>query len=249
MSTEIKSIPIDKISAPREGQTRVDMNWETVTDYAEAMASQEVATVFPPIITFFDGELYHLSDGYHRLHACKKNGYTNIKATVYEGNAKDALWAAAAANLKNASKCTREDRKRAAVLLIECFPERSSNSIAKQCGMDHKTIEAYRNQLGNFPSQNTGPSVRVGDDGRTCKVKATTKAEPKKDQPRKNEFTEPEVTKPVVVRDVSKDPNTPMSVGLMWSRNAIVELMKISPDDTQKLEGFALVTQYIAENS
>jgi hypothetical protein len=57
-------------------QARERLDRDAIQDYASAM---EEGAVFPPVVLFRDGEQYWIGDGYHRIAAAQRVGFTAIR--------------------------------------------------------------------------------------------------------------------------------------------------------------------------
>ena len=66
MTNEIKviNLPLSDIKVDQACQARVTTDITTIAEYAEIMT--EEGNVFPPVVTYYDGTAYWLSDGFHR---------------------------------------------------------------------------------------------------------------------------------------------------------------------------------------
>jgi len=53
---------------------------------------------FPPVQVVYDGAEYWLWDGFHRLHARKRNGLYTVPAIVRQGTRRDAVLLSVGAN-------------------------------------------------------------------------------------------------------------------------------------------------------
>ncbi len=155
------TLPVSKIRMDGGTQSRVQLNWLVIDEYAKAMID---GAQFPPVVVFHDGENYWLADGFHRVQACDKAGM-DVAADVRQGTVRDAVLYSVGANATHGVRRSNED-KRAAVLKLLNDAEWgawSDREIARQCGVDHKTVGTLRPKLtGEFPQ-----SVRKGADGRT----------------------------------------------------------------------------------
>ena len=60
----------------------------TVQRYSELMSE---GVEFPPVIVFDDGDKLYLADGFQRVHAALKAGFTEINTEVHKGSQRDAL--------------------------------------------------------------------------------------------------------------------------------------------------------------
>ncbi len=93
-------------------QTRVELNADTVEDYAEAMKAR---AKFPPVTVFADTETntLWLADGFHRVAAAEADGYKVVKADVQSGTFADALKHALGANANHGLRRSNADKQRA----------------------------------------------------------------------------------------------------------------------------------------
>lgn len=136
-------LAVDSIRTDGGTQSRAQINWLTVTDYAADIA--EGAT-FPPVVVYFDGADYWLADGFHRLEAHKRLGLVEIAADVKQGTRRDAILYSVKANAVHGLRRTNEDKRRAVTLLLEDEEWRqwSDVKIAATCGVSDKTVAAIR---------------------------------------------------------------------------------------------------------
>lgn len=141
------SLHIDSIRIDGGTQSRASINEATVAEYAEAMA--DPATVFPPVIAYFDGREYWLADGFHRLAAWRQIGRTDIPAEIRQGDRRAAILHSVAANSAHGLRRTNDDKRRAVLTLLE-DPEWSAWSdreIARRCAVHHEMVGKLRASL------------------------------------------------------------------------------------------------------
>ena len=83
-----KPLPLAAIRVDPQTQSREKINLDTVLEYAEAMRTAGAnarlgqAGHFPPLTVYFDGKLYGLADGTHRLLAARRNGLKHLLADI-----------------------------------------------------------------------------------------------------------------------------------------------------------------------
>jgi hypothetical protein len=142
-------------------QTRVALNEETVAEYAAAM---EEGAQFPPVVAFYDGTAYWLADGFHRIAAEKRVGWTETVADVRQGTRRDAVLYSVGANGDHGLRRTNADKRRAVetLLMDEEWVKESDNWIAGKCGVSQPFVGSLRSRLITVISQ-----TRTGADGRT----------------------------------------------------------------------------------
>ncbi len=134
-------------------QSRIELNDNTVQEYAEAMESGQK---FPPLLVFQDERDVHaeneyiLADGFHRLAAhLNVSPDEPIEVIVRQGTLDDARWESIGANKSHGLRRTNED-KRNAVKLALTHPvgaEKSDRQIAEHVGVHHVTVGRIRHEL------------------------------------------------------------------------------------------------------
>lgn len=177
-----KTIPMREINSTPHTQVRAMLDQPAIDDYAEAMRG---GVEFPPIVVFFDGfSEYWIADGWHRYRAARDNGALEIAALVAEGTERDAIWyAVTKANRTHGLRRSNADKRRTVEIMLRDpeWSQYSDRKIARDCGVDHKTVATVReelapveDQLGNFPSSDSKPpqepEKRVGQDGKSRKA-------------------------------------------------------------------------------
>jgi hypothetical protein len=161
-----RKVLLDSIDYEPQNQARVQLNNDTVVEYADAMARKEK---LPPIVCYHDGSTYWLADGFHRYHAARKRGEKWIDAQVIKGSRDDARWHAAGANTQHGLNRTTADKQKAVRLALELRPNLSDNKIAAHCGVSHPFVGKVRSEIAvtcNGYKSDT-PTLRTGADGRT----------------------------------------------------------------------------------
>jgi hypothetical protein len=143
---------------------------EIAADYAKAMiAGRE----FPPVDVFFDGAVYWLADGYHRVLAADSLGLAEIDCTVHDGDLSDAIWFSCSANAAHGLRRPRDDVQLAIERALK-HPKSaglSDRQIAGHVGCSHPTVISKRRELeavGKIYQQNE----RTGGDGKTYRADA-----------------------------------------------------------------------------
>jgi len=139
-----KRVPIAQITLDKELQPRQSMTQEAVQEYAEAMTE---GAKLPPCIVVHDGKTYWCCDGFHRIAAAKSIGAKDIECEVRAGTREDAMWLAAAANLKHGVRRTNIDKRRAVAMAIAVKPEASLRDIAEHCAVTHEMVRTVKGQL------------------------------------------------------------------------------------------------------
>jgi len=128
----MEMLPTDRIRTDGGTQPRAELSQATVDEYAEAMAQ---GASFPPVTVFHDGAEYWLADGFHRLHAARKAGLTEIAADVRQGTRRDAVLFSVGANAGHGLRRSNDDKRRAVMTLLmdDEWSRWPQTKIAKAC--------------------------------------------------------------------------------------------------------------------
>ncbi len=133
------------LSDIRDGgaQMRVEMKPDIVREYADDMAA---GAVFPPVEVYYDGSIYWLAEGYHRVEAARKLDRESIDAEVLDGGKRDAILHGIGSNASHGLRRTQADKRRAVERLLrdEEWGKWSNRKIAKLAKVDHKTVGKIR---------------------------------------------------------------------------------------------------------
>jgi len=153
---------LSQINIDPDLQFRVNINKETVTEYAEALRN---GVKFPSIILFHDGTKYYLADGIHRYFAHKEAGLEIIDADVREGTRRSAMLYAAGANNAHGLPRTHADKRKAVCKILDDFEwsEWSDREIAKACNVSNMLVSAVRKAMG-MPEKESVKYIRNGQE-------------------------------------------------------------------------------------
>jgi len=141
----IKMLKLSDIRLDGDTQMRVEINHNTVIDYAEAM---KLGAKFTPMVVYFDGTDHWLANGFHRHAAYKSNGTLEAECEIVEGTLEDAQFYALGANGTNGLRPTPADNKRAIYRILEhpTWSKMSGNAIAKHLNISPMTVGRYRKE-------------------------------------------------------------------------------------------------------
>jgi hypothetical protein len=162
-TARVETVRLDLIRT--EGlQLRAKVSEEAIADYAEVYAS--TPDEMPPGHAVKDERgLYHLWDGHHRLAGAKRAGLTEVRLSVTDGTAEDALWLAASANKTNAVRRTNECKGNSVRAALKMHTERSDGWIAKHVGVTQHTVYNVRQEM--LSGQKISDlDYRIGKDGK-----------------------------------------------------------------------------------
>lgn len=138
-----ESVPFSSIRADIQAQPRTTINTEVVGEYAEAML---LGAQFPPLIVFQEGDAFWLADGFHRFYAATGCDRATVECDVRPGGLRDAILFSVGANAAHGQRRTNEDKRRAVLKLLDDpeWKRWSDREIARQCGVDGKTVTSLR---------------------------------------------------------------------------------------------------------
>jgi len=162
-----KKLKLAEIVTDAGTQVRAGLNETTVADYAEALAD---GAKFPPVIVFYDGNRYIAADGFHRIHAVRRTGVSQIECDIRKGSKADALKFALGCNAHHGLRRTNADKRHAVGMALKEFPKASNTAIAEMCLVGHELVAEIRKTQ---PYDSVGlrpPPTRVGLDGRERKL-------------------------------------------------------------------------------
>jgi ParB-like chromosome segregation protein Spo0J len=145
-------------------QSRVKIIQEAVDDYAESMKN---GARFPPVLVYYDGIKYYLTDGFHRYFAHQKAGIRDIEVQIVNGTLRDAILRSFSVNAENGRHRTNEDKRNAVQAMLDDFEWQFWNNaeIAKACRVSVTLVEKVRG--GDKPDV-----VKVTRNGKTFERKA-----------------------------------------------------------------------------
>jgi hypothetical protein len=153
------NIPINKIKTDGGTQPRAQLDFITIGEYAEAMKSGDD---FPPIVVFYDGEVYWLADGFHRLEGARQAGLAEIRADVRQGTLREAILYSTGANASHGLRRSNDDKRRAVLRLLEDseWTQWSDREVARRTSTSAPFVAAIRATVNIYSD------VRKTADGR-----------------------------------------------------------------------------------
>ena len=166
-------------------QSRIEIDEATVSDYADNIKTGDE---FPPVLVYFDGISYYLTDGYHRYHAHKRAEKVSILCTVVNGTFRDAVLHATGVNSKHGMRRTHADKRKAVMTLLDDFEwsDWSNAEIARQCGVSATFVANLRDSGGptevKYKTAGGNVATKAKAPGRAAK-EPELKEPAKQDQP------------------------------------------------------------------
>lgn len=151
----IKTLNIYNIRIDGNTQSRVAINQEAVSDYADYMSDGDN---LPEPIVFFDGAEYWLADGFHRYHATLKIGKASLIVEVRSGTQRDAILYSLSANAGHGLRPNNEDKRKAVGIMLNDpeWAELSDRQIARHCGCSRFLVGKLRTP--DAPVKETKPA-------------------------------------------------------------------------------------------
>jgi hypothetical protein len=146
----LKSLPLDLIKIDGGTQSRLKIDEEYIDEIYENMKEDRM---YPPVTVFFDGKEYWLADGFHRLHATRKNGKVSIECNITNGLLREAILYSKTANNKHGKRFSLADKIHNAQELIDDFEwgQWSNREIGRICDVSHVTVAKLR--VGKVPEK------------------------------------------------------------------------------------------------
>lgn len=141
---ETRDLTLDSINIYGGTQARVSTNDDAIASYADEMSQ---GAVFPPIVVYFDGANHWLADGFHRYLAVKRNGGETIRAEIHAGGRTDALRHALGANATNGVYRNNADKRNAAEIALEEWPDLANAALAEICRVSPELVRKCRGEL------------------------------------------------------------------------------------------------------
>lgn len=183
-------------------QSRVELNPETVADYAQLIRD---GVQLPPMRIYDDGLDLWLADGFHRLAGYRAAGIDEVEAAVLPGSKRDAILYSVGANAEHGLRRTNADKRRAVEILLadEEWSEKSDRWVADKCRVTHPFVAKVRSQVVTVttcqPEQRdswhenpeTEPA-REGKDGKRYKQPAAARP----NAPKQEDHGGPDATQP-----------------------------------------------------
>jgi uncharacterized ParB-like nuclease family protein len=176
-------------------QSRTEINENTVSEYAEALVA---GAEFPPVLVYFDGINYYLTDGYHRLLAHKRAQKVSILCNLVQGTLRDAIFHSTSVNSDHGMRRTHADKRKAVMTLLDDFEweDMSNGQIAKHCRVSPSFVSELRKSIG----KDTTDTVKyTTPGGKQMEKKKSAGRTPKEKEP---ELKEPAKTEPQVEHKV-----------------------------------------------
>jgi AraC-like DNA-binding protein len=162
-------VKISDIVLDPAAQARVELSEQVVCEYSEAMLNGDD---FPVPHLVFDGVIYYVADGFHRIKAAERAGFMDIEAHVTQGDLRDAVLISVGSNACHGLRRTLEDRRKAVRMLLadDEWGQWSDREIASACHVSRELVAKVRKETGNTPTE-----VRCNRGGRALLTRPSRK--------------------------------------------------------------------------
>ena len=158
MSTKVS---LEDIRTDGGTQPRANLNHDVISEYTAELIG---GTRFPPVMVYYDGEVYWLADGFHRYRAHEQAGFESINCEVNQGSRRDAVLASVGVNAKHGLRRTNADKRRAVTKLLEDdeWSKWSDHEIARRCQVSSMLVGKVRKETINIYSMDPDkPDLRT----------------------------------------------------------------------------------------
>jgi len=163
---DTKTIELKKIRLDGDTQPRKQIHEDHVANLTEVLLNGGKMKEEP--VVFFDGKEYWLANGFHRYHAHKRAGFTEMQCEVRNGTRREAWIYSRGANHDHGLPRTPEEIR---LNVISCFNDvelcgLSDAKIAEICKCSPMTVGRVRKSLDL-----ARPDKVMGKDGRLMSTK------------------------------------------------------------------------------
>ena len=144
---DIKTIELKKIRLDGGTQPRAKISEEMVARLTEVLLNGGKMKEDPTV--FFDGKEYWLADGFHRYHANKRAGYTEMKCNLILGTKREAWIYSRGANSDHGMPRTSEEIRGSVISCLDDIElcDLSDRKIADICKCSPMTVGRVKKSL------------------------------------------------------------------------------------------------------
>ena len=169
-SKTVQKIPLEEIRLSSGFCFRNKIDLKAIDRYQEKFQQclddtvEGAETAYPfnePIYVFYDGEVYHVIDGWHRVTAAKKVGLKEIPCAVFDDH-REAIRVGLASNQEHGVPLNDGDRAVRIRIAVATFPELSNRTIADLVGCNSR----YVDRIVKEGQLRTGTQLVMGKDGK-----------------------------------------------------------------------------------
>jgi hypothetical protein len=167
----------------------------------------------PDIIVFFDGALYWLADGDHRIEAHLEAGLNEIEANVSKGPQIEARRFGRTANAKHGLKRDEQTKRAIVIDALTNDPEWKDYSnvrLAHACGVTEGFVRKVKKEIGfdtSYSTKYVHPKTGKVTTMKTAKIGSKTEESPKPKVHLSSTHTQPETQAFIDSEEVIKSAN------------------------------------------
>jgi hypothetical protein len=170
---QVINLELDKLKIDSGTQGRSGINHRYVEELCDTMYDGGKEFQLPPVIVFYDGEFYHLADGFHRRMVYLRVGRKTIPAIVKQGTVRDAIIYGVGCNAAHGLRRTVTDIERCLYRLLDDKEWRNrsvrwlADTVKCSFHLAKKTKTAWDQERKSQGKQGIGDSKTVtAKDGR-----------------------------------------------------------------------------------
>ncbi len=139
MKTQVLPVELPRIDG--DTQSRVKINEDTVSDYADIISAAGTEWPFPPLDVFYDGTDHFLGDGFHRLLGALRTKRGSVPCYVHKGTASDARIFGMTANDKHGLRMSPADKRACVEWLLDNGGKMAQKTVAMYAGVSPRTVQ------------------------------------------------------------------------------------------------------------
>ena len=249
----VEDLSIASVRADGGTQMRAGISQSTVDDYAEYLSE---GVEFPPVVVFYDGSDYWLADGFHRLSAYNKAGFSEIPVEVRSGNRMEAVRFALKANATNGKARSPDDMRRGYEVICanELCDKADTKAVKELLGCSGRwaqelTREARAkakqerdSKIAELAAEGKSQREIAGEVGANKETVARVTGW-KRNTSENNQTEPPEQPQP----EQQSQPQS-RGVGVRIAHEAIAVLKRIPLNDGSRQDAFSIVQDWIETN-
>jgi len=136
-----QDVPLRLIQLDKRFQARAQLSVDAIADYAEEWKAGG-ADALPPVrlIVIDNAPAAVVVDGWHRVMAAERAGFTDIPAEVMLGDVALAFREAACANTRHGVRRTNADKRMSVGLMLQAKPTATAIEVAAHCGVTRQFV-------------------------------------------------------------------------------------------------------------
>ncbi len=170
MKTQVLPVELPRIDG--DTQSRIEINEDTVSDYADIISAAGTEWPFPPLDVFFDGTDHFVADGFHRLLGALRTKRGSLPCRVHKGTAADARIFGMTANDKHGLRMSPADKRACVEWLLDNGGKMTQKLVAEKAGVSPRFVQKI--VADRLPSSIAGKAAPPKRDGKAHRAPSTT---------------------------------------------------------------------------